>query len=67
MDTMFINSKYSETSDLYRLLLNLTDKINIKRRDQYVFLSKLGIYYTQKNIKKSYKKNEFKISALTWN
>ena len=62
-----MNSKNSETSDPHRLLLNLTDKINLKRSDKYVALSNLSIYYTWKNIKKSYKNNKFKISAPTWN
>ena len=31
MDTIFMNSENSKTSDPYRLLLNLTDKINFKR------------------------------------
>ena len=43
------------------------DKIILKRSDKYVALSNLSIYYTWKNIKKSYKKNKFKISAPTWN
>ena len=30
MDTIFLNSKNSETSDPHRLLLNLTDRINLK-------------------------------------
>ena len=30
-------------------------------------LSNLSIYYTWKNIKKSYKKNKFKVSAPTGN
>ena len=30
MDTIFLNSKNSETSDRHRLLLNLTDKIDLK-------------------------------------
>ena len=34
---------------------------------KYVSLSNLSIYYTWKNIKKSYKNNKFKISAPTWN
>ena len=34
-----MNSKNSETSDPYRLLLNLTSKINLKRNDKYVALS----------------------------
>ena len=48
MDTIFMNSKYTGTSDLHRLLLNLTDKINLKRSDKCVALSNLSIYYTWK-------------------
>ena len=62
-----MNSKNSGTSDPHRLLLNLTDKINLKRSVKYVDLSKVSIYYTWKNIKKSYKNNKLKISAPTWN
>ena len=67
MDTIFINYEYSKTSDPHRLLLNFSDKINLKRSDKYVALLNLSIYYTWKNIKKSYKNNNFKMSALTWN
>ena len=66
MDTIFMNSKNSGTSDSHRLLLNLTDKLNLKRSDKYVALSNLSIYYTWKNIKKSYKNNKFKITAPTF-
>ena len=62
-----MNSENSKTSDPHRLLLNLADKINLKRSDKYVALSNLSIYYTWKNIKNSYENNKFKISALTWN
>ena len=58
-----MNSKNSETSDSHRLLLNLIDKINLKRSDKYVALSNHSICYT--NTKKTYKNNKFKISALT--
>ena len=67
MDTIFINSKTSEKSDPHRLLLNVTDKIDIRRNEKYIALSNLSIYYTCKNIKKSFKNNTFKMSALTWN
>ena len=67
MNTIFMNSKNSKTSDPHRLLLNLTDKINLKRSDKYVALSNLSIYYAWKNIKKWYRNNKSKISALTWN
>ena len=62
-----MKSKNSKASDPHRLLLNLTDKINLLRSDKYAVLSNLSIYYTWKNIKKSYKNNKFKISATTWN
>ena len=57
MDTIFMNSKNSGTSDPHRILLNLADKINLKRNDKYAALSSFSIYYTLKNIKKSYKNN----------
>ena len=62
-----MNSKNSKAPDPHRLLLNLLDKISLKRSDKYVTLSNLSIYYTQKNIKKPYKNNKFKISVPTWN
>ena len=67
MDTIFINSQNSGTSDPHRPLLNLIDQINLKRSDKYVVLSNLSIYYIRKNIKNLYKNNKFKISAPTWN
>ena len=44
MDAIFMNSENSKTSDLYRLILNVTDKINSKRSDKYIALSNLNIY-----------------------
>ena len=51
MDTIFINSENSNTSDPHRLSVNFTDKIHLKRSDKYVALSNLSICYTWKNIK----------------
>ena len=45
MYTTIINSKNSKTSDLSRLLLNLSDKINLREVIK-VTLSNLTIYYT---------------------
>ena len=36
MDTIFMNSDNSKTSDPHLVLLNLSDKINLKRSDKYV-------------------------------
>ena len=61
-----MNSKNRKAFDPYRLIVNLSHKINLNRSDKYVALSNLSIYYTWKNIKKSYR-NKFQISAPTWN
>ena len=50
-----MNFENSKPSDPQKLLINLSDKTNLKKRDKYVALSNLSIYYTWKNIKKSYK------------
>ena len=52
MDIIFMNSKNIKKSHPHRLLINLLEKINLKRNDKYVALSNLSIYYTRKNIKK---------------
>ena len=38
MYTIFMNSENSKTTDPHRPLLNLTDKINLRRSDKYVAL-----------------------------
>ena len=55
-----------QDSDTYRLRLNLTDKIDLRRGDKHVVLPDLSIYRTWKNIKKSYRNTQFKLSGNTW-
>ena len=62
-----MDSENNKTSDPYRQLLNLTDNIDLRKKDKYVALSNLSIYYTWKSMKKLYKNNKFKISAPTLN
>ena len=67
MDTIFINSKHSRTSEYHVLVLKLAaDKLDLRRGQKSVALSNLSIYYTWKNIKNSYNNNRFKMSAPTW-
>ena len=42
MDIIFRNSGNNETSEAQRLLLNLSDKMNLKRKDKWVALSNLA-------------------------
>ena len=67
MDTIFMNSENSKTSEYHVLVLKLTDKLGLRRGEKTAPLSNLSIYYTWKNIKSSYNNNKFKISAPTWN
>ena len=66
MDTIFMNSENSKTSEYHVLVLKLTDELDLRRGQKTVALSNLSIYYTLKNIKSSYNNNNFKISAPTW-
>ena len=66
MDTIFMKSENSRTSEYHVLTLKLTDKLDLRRDQKTVALSNLGIYYTWKNIKSSYSNNKFKTSAPTW-
>ena len=50
MNTIFMNSEDCKTSDPRRPLLNLTDEIYLRKKDKYMALSNLSIYYTWNNI-----------------
>ena len=63
MDSIFLNSENRKTSDPYILILNLSDKIYLKWRDQYVVLSNLSIYVTWENIKKPCKTNKYQLQC----
>ena len=55
-----MNSENIKTSDPHRLSLNLTDKIELRQKDKCIALSNLSIYYTWKNIQRSYQNNKFR-------
>ena len=67
METIFMNTENSKTSEPHRFKLDLSDKLNLKNPKRNLALANLSIYYTSKNIKSKYNNNKFKISAPTWN
>ena len=67
MDITFMNSENSKNSELHVLILKLPNKLDSRIGKKVIALSNLSIYYTWKNIKTSYNKHKFKISAPTWN
>ena len=46
MDTIFMNSENSRTSEYHDLVLKLTDKLDLRRSQKSVPLCNLSIYYT---------------------
>ena len=68
MDTIFMNSEISKTLKSHILILNLTDKIDLRRDEKSIALSNRSILFTiHGKTKSSYNNNKFKISASTWN
>ena len=51
MDTIIMTYKNCKTSDSHRLLLNPTDKTDLRKKFKYIALSNLSIYYTLKKLK----------------
>ena len=49
MDTLFMNSENSKTSKTYILIIEVTDKLDLRRGEESIALSNLSICY--QNIK----------------
>ena len=60
MGTIFMNSENSKTSEPHVLMVKLTDKLDLRVGEKSIALSSLSIYYTWKNMKRSYNNNKFK-------
>ena len=67
METFFMNTKNSKTSEPHRFKYNLIDKLTLKNPNKNMASANLSIYYTWKSSKSIYNNNKFKISAPTWN
>ena len=65
METFFMNTKNSKTSEPNRFKYDLINKLDLKNPNKNMALASLSIYYTWKNVNSNY--NKFKISAPTWN
>ena len=65
MDTIFVNSEKSKTSEPHVLILKLTEELDLRRGEKSIALSNLSIRYTWKNIKSSCNNNKFEKSDPT--
>ena len=48
METIFMNTENSKTSESHRFVLDLTEKLNLKDPKKNMVLANLSIYYTWK-------------------
>ena len=53
MNTVFMNSENSKTFDPHRLLLNLTDKIDLRRKNN-ILIYQILVFTTHGKIRKSH-------------
>ena len=53
MDAKFMNSEKRKISDPYRIVFNLTGKMNLKPSGKDIALSNFDLLFTWKNMRKS--------------
>ena len=54
-----------QMNEPHKFILNLSKRLDLGSSNKHIALQNLSVYYTWKNIRKQYKKNELKITALT--
>ena len=60
---MFINIENSKMNETHKLVLNLSQKLDLRSSNKHGALQNLSVYYTWNNIRKQYKNNKLKIIA----
>ena len=65
MEIIFMDTESSKTNEPHKFVLNLSEKLDLRKSNKHVVYQNLSIYYTWKNIRKQYKNNELKIIAPT--
>ena len=65
MRTIFINTENSRMNEPRKFLLNLLQRLDLRRSNKHVALQNVSVYYNCKNIRQQYKK-KLRIIAPTW-
>ena len=58
METIFMNTKNSKTIEPHKVVVNLSQILNLRSSDKHIALQNLSIHYSWKNIRKQYKKQK---------
>ena len=67
MEAIFMTTESSKKNESHKLVLNLSQKLDLKSSNKHVALQNLSIYYTWKNIRKQYENNKLNVTVLMWN
>ena len=62
-----MNTEDRKTKESHKLILSLSQRLNLRNSNKHVFIRNLSIYYMWKNIRKQYKNSKLKVIAPTWN
>ena len=62
-----MNTENSKMNKPHKVVLNLSQRFDLRSSIEHVPLQNLSIYYTCENIRQQYKNNKLKIIAPTWN
>ena len=65
METVFMNTEHRKTNEPHKFVLNLSQRLDLRRSNKHVALQNLSIYYTWQNTRKQYNNNKLKIIAST--
>ena len=65
MKTIFMNTENSETNEPHKFVLELSQRLDLRRLNNHASLQNWSIYYLWKNMRKQYKNNKLKIIAPT--
>ena len=65
METIFMNTENNKTNESHQIILNLSQRLDLRSSNKHVALQNLSTYYTYKNIRKQYKNNKAEIIAPT--
>ena len=66
MEAIFMNTENSKNNAPNKLVLSLSQRLDLRNSDKYFTLRNLSIYYTWKNIRQQYKNNNLKNIAPTY-
>ena len=67
METIFTNTKKCKSNETNKFVLNLSQRLNLRRSDKHLALQKFIYLLHVENIRKQYKSNKLKIMTPAWN